>query len=115
MRFGRVILRLIVIEIAIGQWRHDNVVAGGGGFGCTADPVHESSFFGEAVVGDFAPADRSAVARSDKFAHAPNEITLEFDVVLKTFMFQAGLAFDAVVPIIGEDLVAADVNVFAGK
>ena len=104
-----------MIEIAIG-WRHDNVVAGGGGFDCAADPVHERGIRRRGRLRGFRSSRLRVRWREvDEFFHAANEVALEFNVVFQAFLFQARLAFDAVVPIVGEDFVAADVNVFAGK
>src|SRR3954471_22852034 len=100
-----------MIEVTIGQWRHGDIVTSSSSFDCAADPVHDGGIFGETAFTNFAPANESFLARVDEFFHAPNEITFELDVVFEAFLFQAGLAFDAVVPIVGKDFVAADMNV----
>ena len=115
LRLGSMVGGLIVVQVAIPGGRHDDIMPRAGGLDRPANPIHHDGVLGQAALADFAPADQAASLGIDELLDAADEVALQLMLVLQALLLDAGLAAGALLPIVFGHLVAADVDVFAGK
>src|ERR1051325_10725444 len=104
-----------MIEVTIVQRAPDHIMTLARSLISVSKPIHKHSIVEKSAMRNFAPTDWNVASRSNEFFNTANEVAFEFDVLLVPLLFHNGLAFDAVMPVVGENFVAANVNIFARK
>ncbi len=90
-------------------------MTGARGFLGATDPIHDRRVLRESAPDDFAPADHRAPVGADEFFNAPGEPALQFVLVFQSLPLHERLTIRTVFPGVLGHLVAADMNIFAGK
>ncbi len=106
-----------VIEVAVGGWGHDDVMALAGGLETAGDaaPRHDGGAWGEAAFEDFVPSEEASAAGGQVGFDAVVEVGLELGFAVEPFGSEPGLALGAFLPAITGCFVAADVDEGAGE
>lgn len=108
---------LVVIQIHVAGWGHDDVLSevGGGDSAASSAPAHNGGSFGESAFEDFIPADEPATVLVEVIFHLLDEPGLEFVFIFKSTFFDAGLFSGVVFPLGFGAFIASDVDEFAGE